>query len=90
MLGWPPDSFEAKAQGNGHGRLEHRNFWTMNPALYRRSITERPWPSAPSSERVFGDQLFVNPNARVAFWGDGEPWIDHIGEVRAVAGGQGY
>lgn len=90
VLGWPSESFEAKDQGNGHGRLEHRNFWTMNPALYRKAITEEPWPSAPSSERVFGDRLLRDPRVRFALWGDGEAWIEHLGVVRAVAGGVGY
>jgi hypothetical protein len=90
ILGWPAESFEAKDQGNGHGRLEHRNFWTMNPALYRRSITEHAWPVAASSERVFGDQLLRDKSARFALWGAGEPWLEHIGEIRSQPTGATY
>lgn len=90
VLGWPEASFAPADAGGPLERLEHRNFWTMNPAVYRRSIADEPWPSAPSSERVFGDQVLRDPASRVALWGDGSPWIAHIGTVRAVAGGAGY
>jgi hypothetical protein len=90
ILGWPADSFEAKDQGNGHGRLEHRNFWTMNPALYRRSITDYPWPSAASSERAFGDQILRKKAARFALWGAGEAWLEHIGAIRSQPTGATY
>lgn len=90
VLGWPVDDFARRDAGTERERLEHRLFWTMNPSLMRRSITERPWPTAPSSERVFGDQLFRDPLARVAFLGGGESWCTHIGETRAVPAGAGY
>jgi hypothetical protein len=90
VLGWPEASFEVRDAGNGHGRMEHRLFWTMNPAMIRRSVARLPWPARPSSERIFGDQLLRDPATRFAFWGTGEAWISHIGEVRAVAGGAGY
>jgi hypothetical protein len=79
ILGWDRSSFTQ--YGN---LLEHRNFWTMNPSLIRRSlILKYPWPTGNSSERLFGDAVLKDPNARVAFWGTGEPWITHIGETRA-------
>lgn len=90
ILGWDQRSFTRKAAGSPAERLEHRNFWTMNPALMRRTITSQGWPAVASSERVFGDRLFRDPAVRVAFWGNGEPWIEHIGAVRAVADGAGY
>lgn len=90
ILGWPEEAFTPRDQGNGHGRLEHRLFWTMNPSLIRRTIADQQWPQAASSERVFGDRLLRNPQTRFAFWGDGTPWIGHLGEVRAVPGGAGY
>ena len=71
---------------NGHSRVEHRDHWTMNPSLVRRSITERAWPGSSSSERVFGDLLLRDQAVRFAYWGSGEPWIEHIGAVRAGAG----
>jgi hypothetical protein len=85
VLGWPAESFELRDAGNGHGRLEHRNFWTMNPSLMRRSIAKMPWPSQSSSERGFGDAVLRDPDARVALWGTGEPWITHIGATRAAS-----
>jgi hypothetical protein len=80
LLGWPLDSF---AQVDGH--LEHRNFWTMNPSLFRRSLTETPWPTRESSERAFGDAVLRDPKARVGIWGTGERWVTHIGEVRSTS-----
>lgn len=83
ILGWPEASFTPRDATNGHGRLEHRLFWTMNPSLFHRSVTLQHWPGVESSERVFGDRLLQDPQAKFAFWGDGTPWISHIGEVRA-------
>lgn len=86
ILGWPRDSFTSLGD-----RIEHRLFWTMNPSLFRRDrIVKHDWPGVASSERVFGDNLLRDPSTRFAFVGDGEPWITHIGETRAVAGGAGY
>jgi hypothetical protein len=79
ILGWDRSSFTQR--GNV---LEHRNFWTMNPSLIRRSLVTRyPWPAGNSSERLFGDLVLKDPDAAVGFWGTGEPWITHIGETRA-------
>jgi len=85
VLGWPLESFEAR-----DGVLEHRNFWTMNPAVYRKAITDEPWPSADSSERVFGDRLLRDQRARFGLWGDGEAWIEHIGTIRSQPTGATY
>lgn len=82
ILGWPASSFEGQSI-NGDAWLEHRNFWTANPSLFRRSLTHQPWPSGKSSERLFADALFRDPGNRSAFWGAGEPWVRHLGEVRA-------
>lgn len=87
ILGWPVDDFTRRDAP--HPRLEHRLFWTMNPSLIRRSVVKREWPSADSSERVFGDLLFSDPAAKVAFWGT-EASTTHIGETRAVKAGAGY
>lgn len=86
ILGWPRDQFENRAE-DGQAWLEHRLFFTANPGLFRKALTERPWPSGNSSERLFGDAILRDAKARVAFWGDGsEPWVKHVGEVRAGAG----
>lgn len=70
-----------------HPFMEHRDHFTANPSLFRRSLTDVPWPRAKSSERVFGDQVLRDKSARFAYWGAGEPWVSHIGAVRA---GEGY
>lgn len=80
ILGWPEEDFTRKAD-----HLEHRLFWTMNPSLMRRTIVEMPWPNKPSSERVFGDLLLRSRAAKFGIWGDGQPWITHIGEVRSTS-----
>lgn len=85
VLGWPSESFE-QVRHNGSAWMEHRNFWTANPSLFRRSITVRQWPQAKSSERVFGDQLLMDPNTRFAFWGQGQAQMTHIGAIRAGTG----
>ena len=80
ILGWPRPAFTFRP-----GWFEHRQFWTNNPSLFRRSLTERPWPSGHHSETIFGRSLFADKALRSAFWGTGEPWITHIG---AGAGGR--
>ena len=81
ILGWPVPAFTFK-----DGWFEHRQFFTLNPSLFRRSLTDRPWPSGHHSETLFGKALFRDPRIRAGFWGDGSEWIRHIGEVRAGAG----
>lgn len=80
-----PTAF-VSVSANGHSRIEHRDHWTANPAMFRRSVTATPWPVAKSSERVYGDLLLRDPRARFAYWGSGEPWVSHIGAVRAGTG----
>ncbi|MEO7665519.1 MAG: hypothetical protein ABIU97_00620 [Dehalococcoidia bacterium] len=84
ILGWPEASFEQVGL-DGTQHLEHRNFWTNNPALFRRSLALTPWPNGHSSERLFGDALLRDEATRFGLWGDGSNWISHIGEVRAGA-----
>lgn len=81
ILGWPRPAFDFR-----DGWFEHRQFFTLNPSLFRRSLTERPWPTGHHSETLFGKSLFNDRALRSAFWGDGAEWIRHIGEVRAGAG----
>lgn len=84
VLGWPPETFTPHALDD-HRWLEHRNFWTANPSLFRRNLVDRPWPVGNSSERLFGNALFRDPKVTSAFWGNGTPQIRHIGDVRAGA-----
>lgn len=86
ILGHPVDEFVV-AGADASPWLEHRRFFTLNPSLVRRSLFARPWPIAPHSEAVFGRQLFAaDPRTRAGLWGVGDPWIRHLGEVRAGAG----
>lgn len=72
---------------NGHSRVEHREYFTTNPCLFRRSLVAKvPWPDVPGSERVYTAILNQDAANRFAYWGDGTPWLTHIGEVR-VGGG---
>lgn len=66
--------------------VTHRDHWTANPSLIRKSITDIAWPQGPSSERVFGTIILRDPAARFAYWGDGEAWIEHLGTVKAGTG----
>jgi hypothetical protein len=66
--------------------LVHHHYFTTNPSLMRREfMAEHSWPNGPACEGVFGLEL---RNAGFCFgvWGDGEPWIEHIGKRN----GKGY
>lgn len=84
VLGWPDPAFTLVGT-NGTSRLEHRLFWTANPSLFRKSITDRPWPIGHHSETLFGKQL-VDAGFRFAFWGNRVELTKHIGAVRAGTG----
>lgn len=76
-----PDAYTAAG-----GWLEHRKWFTTNPCLYRMSLTERGWPDGPDSERKFSTDLFTDPAVRCAYWGYGEPWVEHTGRERVGVG----
>lgn len=65
--------------------LEHRDHFTANPSLFRRRLVQTPWPTGENTERRFGDLVLRDASARFGYWGAGEPWISHIGEVRAAS-----
>lgn len=80
-----PESYrQRKAAGVPY--LEHERFFSANPCLYRRELTEIGWPRAKHSEAVIGPML-VKLGYRFAYLGRGEPWITHIGLER-VGGGR--
>jgi hypothetical protein len=81
ILGWPRPAFTFR-----DGWFEHRQFFTLNPSLFRKSLTDRPWPAGKHSETLFGKAVLNDARARSAFWGDGSEYIRHIGEVRAGVG----
>jgi hypothetical protein len=66
-----------------HPFVEHRDHWTDNPSLFHVSICKTPWPTGKSTERQFGNRLLQDQVAAFAYFGSGESWITHIGEVRA-------
>jgi hypothetical protein len=69
--------------------LEHRRFFTTNPSLFARELTDLGWPAVAESEGHFSRVLTASPEARFGFWGkrDDEPWVTHIGTQRV---GHGY
>lgn len=77
-----PDRY-VQVSANGHSRIEHRDHFTNNPSLFPKSLTRVPFPATPNSEVRFAETLNRDPLSRFAYWGDGEPWVHHIGEVRA-------
>jgi hypothetical protein len=90
ILGWGRELFTFH-----DGWFSHRLLWTNNPSVFRKSITARPWPLSredprtgrgDGSEVVFWKYLAMDSRLRSAYWGSGENWISHIGEVRAGTG----
>lgn len=81
ILGWPLPAFDFR-----EGWFEHRQFFTLNPSVFPRSLTDIPWPSGKHSETLFGKMVLADKTRRSAFWGTGENWITHIGQVRAGSG----
>lgn len=74
-----------------HGRhwLEHRQFWTSNPSLFRTDICELGWPDVPLSEAAFAAKILDDhPERRCAFYGPRHdtPWVEHVGYQRAGTG----
>lgn len=73
-----------------HPILEHTQFWTTNPSLYRRSLLDiHHWPDGEHSEGVWSQHLrTTHPDWRFAYWGqrDDGPWVHHIGTERVGTG----
>lgn len=68
--------------------LEHVQFFTTNPCLYRREMLSLVWPEGDESEGRFG--LSLKASGRTfAYWGkrDDGPWVIHTGKRRI---GDGY
>lgn len=62
--------------------LEHRQFFTTNPSVYRRSLVDAyEYPEAPECEGKFACTLRAE-GATFAYWGArvSEPWIIHTGQ----------
>lgn len=83
-----PDTYSDCHDGT-HDWLEHTNFLTTNPSLYRRSLCQVGWPEDPHSEGKMGALIRErNAKARFGFWGarTDPPWVTHIGTQRAGVG----
>jgi hypothetical protein len=83
---WPDLYEEVEASGGWY--TQHRLYFSTNPCMYRRELTERGWPDGPHSERTFTDQLLEDPATRFAFVGGkfDPPAVTHIGAHRAGVG----
>jgi len=89
-----PESYVDHSDGE-HNWLEHRRFFTCNPSVYPRSLTNIGWEQGMNTEGHFGLRLFregtpqTRPeDIRCAFWGrrDDQPWVYHIGKDRIGIG----
>jgi hypothetical protein len=69
---------------NDHAWLEHRRFWTTNPSLFGRELTDIGWPVEKASEGHLTRVLTAEPTTRFGYWGkrDDAPWVTHVGSER--------
>jgi hypothetical protein len=77
---WPEHFQDRDLDGSPY--LLHRDFFTTNPSLYRRSLIHAyEWPEAPRCEGAFTETLKAD-GAMFAYWGSrlDEPWITHTGQ----------
>ncbi|MDR7492174.1 MAG: hypothetical protein QN122_12080 [Armatimonadota bacterium] len=63
--------------------LEHEAYFTTNPCLLRasflRGVCLPLWPESPHCEGRFGC-LLRSLGYRFAIWGQGEEWVEHVGQ----------
>jgi hypothetical protein len=83
-----PDTYKDRQDSDGHAWLEHRNFFTTNPSLYRRSLCGMRWPEGGESEGRFGLSILDDPLAQFGYWGarDSGEAVTHIGHERVGSG----
>lgn len=66
------------------GWIEHTEFFTTNPSLYRRSMLfGYPWPTGTGSEGNYSAHL-RECGFKFGYWGNltDDPWVIHIGNER--------
>lgn len=82
-----PGAYTDVHHGTAHW-LEHRLFFTTNPALYRRALTTAGWPTGAGSEHAFTQRLLANDTVRFGYWGrrTDKPWVHHLGDQRVGTG----
>lgn len=81
-----PDEYERVVDGECEW-LQHRLWFTLNPNLFRRNLCKLDRPVGRRHEWNFSRKLCEDPAARFGIWGDGSPWVTHIGHKRV---GRGY
>jgi hypothetical protein len=81
-----PDAYTERTSWFGDW-LEHREFWTTNPAVFRRDICDHGWPTVAHSEGVFTARLRAL-GYTFGYWGarDSGEAVHHIGDQRAGSG----
>lgn len=67
--------------------FRQRKYFTTNPSLIPPHTYRRGWPLVEKSEAKFSSMLFHDPEVYCGIWGEGTPWVTHIGVVRK---GHGY
>ena len=67
--------------------LEHANFFTTNPCMYRRNMLSLVWPEGAESEGHFG-MMLKSSGMNFAYLGErsSPPWVHHIGDERVGTG----
>lgn len=88
LIEMQPGAFTDMADEDCNQWLEHRQWFTTNPSLYRRQLCSWGWPEGPHSEGRFSAAVFVDPMLRAGYWGgrDSGEWVEHIGKERAGGG----
>lgn len=81
-----PEAYTAVRDGEREWR-EHRLWFTLNPNLHRRELCELERPTGYKHEWHFSRALCKDEAVRFGLWGDGTPWVTHIGQERV---GRGY
>lgn len=77
-----PAAFTARGR-----HLRQRDYWTTNPHLTRRLfLAANEWPQGRWSEATFAQQVFEDAEVAAGVWGDGTPWVTHIGVEKAGTG----
>lgn len=83
-----PGSYTQRDNGL-HRWLEHRNFFTTNPSIYRKTLIDYGWPEGNFSEGKFSHKIFNSDDNLVSgYWGgvNDAPKVRHIGDYRNGAG----
>lgn len=83
-----PEAYADVFDAEGHAWLEHRQFFTTNPSLFRTALCCTGWPDVPRSEGILSHRLMADSSVRFGFWGrrGDRPWVHHIGQHRKGTG----